>query len=119
MSHLCLEENTAVKTTISNAAITSTMMRNEPDGVLVSELSSFRASLCQPEIKLAKIAVTIKTANGNPMANCLVKRFRRRRLASQYWINPFSSSVSMVNTKVKYRVHPIATAIQIIYIVLL
>lgn len=53
------------------------------------------------------------------MANCMKKRFLRSRFASQYSINPVSSSVSIGNVKVKYRILPIATAIQNIYIVVL
>ena len=61
------------------------------------------------------MAITNKTPAGSPIASCLKKRLRRRRLASQYSTNLVSSSVSIVKHKNNHRDHPIAIATQIIY----
>ncbi len=83
-----------IKTTINRAAINNTNINEEFDCKILSAL------LYQPEIKLIKIAPTIVTARGKPTANCQIVLFLRVRCFSQYFINPISSSVSII-TQIK------------------
>jgi len=79
------------------AAITKTSIREELDRNAISAL------LYQPEKKLIKMAITIAADMGRPIANCFKSFLLLSLLVSQYAINLFSSSVSMMPAKLKHK----------------
>ncbi len=79
---------------MSNAAAKRTSISDDS-----SFFISISALLYHPESTFAKIAITSTTPSGSPKDNCLRILFFRSRLFSQYPINPFSSSVSIIDAK--------------------
>lgn len=93
ISQRCRDEKTTINITIKMSA---SIITKDPDVFAKSFISALR---CQPEKKFTKIATARKTPIGSPAASFHSNLFLRSLFCSQYTIKPFSSLVSIINSK--------------------